>query len=317
MSRSTAFERLQAENVFGIDRVRVAPQRLDPGDAERPGTVLYRRARRRPWRGPERVRLIERAREGEIAPAAFLSVADRLRARAGGGREALQKTRGDGRLAAALLRPAQDRLARPERGDEIMRGLADSPFRRREAERGAHRPVEEGVGLDRRRPDRFVEARQQHAIELEQARLEETEDLQARVTAVRRRRPDRGERLVEQYRVFGERGREALGRGFAPFVHELRQRLEPPQVFARVLRLCARPSDGRQDRCTMQGEAVAKRGRGLKRTQGSEHAGDIARQRLGRLPVMLGQLRERPDGHDSPSRLHAPPRTRDRGRRAT
>ena len=180
-------ERLQAENVFGVDRIRVAAQGLDPGDAQRARAKLNRRSRRRPYSGPELGRLIESARKGEVAPAALLRVGKRLRACAGRGDETLQKTRGDGRLAAAFLRPAQDRLGRPERGDEIMRRLADSPLRRREAERGAHRPVEKGVGVDRGRPDRFVEARQQHAIEAEQARFEQAEDLQARVAAARRR----------------------------------------------------------------------------------------------------------------------------------
>ena len=199
-------ERLQAEDVFGVDRVGVASQGLDAGDAQAPADEARPEDAAPAFARARLFRLIERAREGEIELAALLGVRNRLRACAGRGGEALQKTRGDGRLAAALLRPAQDRLARPERSDEIMRRLADAPLWRGETERGAHRPVEKGVGLDSRRPDRFVEARQQHAIEAEQARLEEAEDLEARVAAARRRSPGRGQRLVEQNGIFGERG---------------------------------------------------------------------------------------------------------------
>ena len=112
-----------------------------------------------------------------------------------------------------------------------MRRLADTPLRRGQAQRGAHRPVEKGVGLDRGRPDRFVEARQKHAIEAQETRFEEAEDHEARVSASRRRSARRSQRVVEQSRVFVERSRERLGRRLAPFLHELRQLLEPVRVL--------------------------------------------------------------------------------------
>ena len=124
----------------------------------------------------------------------------------------------------------------PSARDEIMRRLADAPLRRRKAERGAHRPVEKGVGLDRGRPDRFVEARQKHAIEAQETRFEQAEDLQAWVSAACRRSARRRQRIVEQGGVFVERSGEALDRRLAPFVHELRQLLESRPVLRRAVR---------------------------------------------------------------------------------
>ena len=67
----------------------------------------------------------------------------------------------------------------------------------------------------------------------------------------------------------------------------------------------------------MQGEAVAERGRGLKRAQGGKRAGDISRQRLGRLPVILADAANGRMGVIVRRGLTRRARTRDRGRRAT
>ena len=137
------------------------------------------------------------------------------------------------------------------------------------------------------------------------------------MAAARRGSSGRGQRVVEQSGIFGERGREALGRGFAPFLHELRQRLEPPRVFDRVLRRLGRPGDGGQDRGAMQGEAVAQRSGGPKGAQRGKRARDFARQRLGRLPVGLADTADRRMGVNCPRRRGAPRRTSDRDRRGT
>src|SRR5262249_39432991 len=155
-------------------------------------TKRDRRTRRRPRGRPHLGRPIESAREFEITPAALLGFIHGLAAGAGSRDDALEKAGGDGRRAAALLRAAQSCLARPERRGEIMRGLADAPFRRREAELRAHRPVEEGVGLDRGRPERLVKAPENGAIEAEKSRFEQAEDLEAWVAAASRGSAHRG-----------------------------------------------------------------------------------------------------------------------------
>ena len=153
----------EPQNALGVDRVRIAPQGLDPGDAERARAQFDRRARRRPLRParpPPAGRARGRSRDRLAAPLGRL---DRLCA--GRRLDPQEKARGDGRLAAALLRAAEDRLAGAERGDKVMRRLPDAPLGRREPELGAHRSVEKGVGLDRGRPDLFVEPGQQRAVE--------------------------------------------------------------------------------------------------------------------------------------------------------
>ena len=54
------------------------------------------------------------------------------------------------------------------------------------------------------------------------------------MSAACRRSARRGQRIVEQSGVFVERSRETLDRRLAPFVHELRQWLEPVRVLCRA-----------------------------------------------------------------------------------
>ena len=170
-----------------------------------------------------------------------------------------------------------------------MRRLADAPLRRRQAERRAHRPIEKGVGLDRGRPDRLVEACQKHAIEAQETRFEEAQDHKARVSAARRRSARRGQRIVEQSRVFVERSREVPDRRLAPFVHELRQWLEPVGVRRQALR----SGDRGGDRSPMLNEAIAQGSGGPEGAQGGERPRDIARQRLRRKSFGLAYAANR------------------------
>src|SRR4029077_10505229 len=55
-----SLERLQSENIFGVDRIRIAAQSLDSSDAERFGAEFNGRARRRSSLGLEIGRSIER-----------------------------------------------------------------------------------------------------------------------------------------------------------------------------------------------------------------------------------------------------------------
>ena len=203
---------------------------------------------------------------------------------------------------------------RAERGDEIVRGLADAPFRRRQAERGAHRAVEEGVGLGGRRPDGLVEPGDQREVEGEQPRFEQAEDLQARMRSARRRRALGRQHGVEQRRVIGERAAEA-GVGFRrPVVEQRLQRFAAARVAPIAIL-------GRQrgERGAMSGDEIGERRVGPERAQRRERRGAIGEQRRRGAPVGVGQAPARRMGvraRAAPrARRRAPPPDR-RGRRA-
>jgi hypothetical protein len=69
----------------------------------------------------------------------------------------LQPARGDGRRLAGPVRPRQHHLRRTHRHLEIMRRLADAPFRRFKADGGLHRARQERIFLAGLRPDAFIE----------------------------------------------------------------------------------------------------------------------------------------------------------------
>ena len=71
----------------------------------------------------------------------------------------------------------------PSACDEIVRRQADAPFRLRQAERAAHRPVHPRAGLDRRRPGALVQPAQHQQIGALQARFQRAPDGQARMAA--------------------------------------------------------------------------------------------------------------------------------------
>ena len=111
-------ERPQAQNVLGVDRIRIAQPMLDFGDRE---ALRPRRPRRR-GRGLRRRcdarRPIQFAREREID---FTAPGRRLPARAGDSSEPLDEARRHRRRAGDLRRMAQDHLAGAEQLREIMR----------------------------------------------------------------------------------------------------------------------------------------------------------------------------------------------------
>ena len=97
----------------------------------------------------------------------------------------------------------------PSADDEVVRRLADAPLGRRQPEFGAHRAVEEGVGVDRRRPDLFIEPGDENPIERKKPRFEQAKDGKARMAAGRGGRAHAGERALEQPGILGQacRGR--------------------------------------------------------------------------------------------------------------
>ena len=72
------------------------------------------------------------------------------------------------------------------RHHEIMRGKADPPFQRRQAELGAQPRRQPGIGRRQRRPDAFVEAAENEQIGMLEPRLDQAPDGNARMLAVRR-----------------------------------------------------------------------------------------------------------------------------------
>src|SRR5579863_3050947 len=106
------------------------------------------------------------------------------------------------------------------------------------------------------------------------------------MTAAGRGIARRRQRIVEQCGILDKLGREALGRGLAPFVNKLDQLLESAR--GRV----PRRSDRGENRGAMRLEAVAQGG-GPKRAQGGKRARDIARERLRRLPVAFADSADR------------------------
>ena len=103
------------------------------------------------------------------------------------GLEALQEPRRHHGRAVALLRPGHHHVGAAERLHEIVRRLADPPLRRRQADPGAHRSVQKGVGLGPRRPGALVEPPKHHPVDGEKPRLEEPEDLEAAMGGAGRR----------------------------------------------------------------------------------------------------------------------------------
>ena len=274
-------ERLQLEDPLGEDRVGVATQGLDAGDAEAVRPQRQRRLRFGAAARPIGGGAVERLGEREIARAARLGGG--VCGLAGDGGDALEKARSDGRRAAALARAADDRFARAERGDEIVRGLADAPFRRRQAERGAHRAVEEGVGLGGRRPDGLVEPGDEREVEGEQPRFEQAEDLQARVGSARRRRALGRQHRVEQRRVIGERAAEAGVDLRRPVFEQRLQRFAAARVAPIAILGRQRGESG-----AMSGDEVGERRVGPKRAQAARaprrRRRAALRRRSSRLP---------------------------------
>ena len=156
-----------------------------------------------------------------------------------------------------------------------MRRLPDPPLRRGKPQFGAHRPVEKGVRVDRGRPDLLVEACDKDAVEREQARFEQAENIQAGMAAAGRRGADAGDRLVEQSGIVCERAGEAVAGGLGPLVHQRRQCVEPVGSG----RVALRRGKDRGDRGAMQAQPLAQGG-GRASAQRVERADEVAGKAL-------------------------------------
>ena len=205
-------ERLQPEDAPRVESVGIAPPLLDARDREprRPRLERRRRLGTRPRLvgvGP-----VERVGPGEVAAPAALDV---FRRRRGAARlvaeqrvEPRQPARRHGRRAALALGAGQQHALGAQRRGKVVRRQADAALRLRQAERGAHRPVDPRAGLDRRRPGALVQAAQHQKVGALQARFERSPDGEARMAA-EARADDLGlEHGREQRRPFaaGDRG---------------------------------------------------------------------------------------------------------------
>ncbi len=190
-------QRLQFEDPLGVDGVGIAAQRFDPRDAEL-ATGRSSTGGRGAGRG-----------SGGLVWGLSISRASASHSRAARAQRAaigvagervdpLQEARCDCRRTRALQRARHHHGARAHRHREIMRALADAPLRRRQPDLRAHGPIEKGVALGLRRPDRFVETRKHDEIGVEQARFEKTKDLQSRMRALRPSYRCAGRETVEQ-----------------------------------------------------------------------------------------------------------------------
>ena len=107
---------------------------------------------------------------------------------------------------------------------EIVRGEAETALDRRQAELGAHGPVQPGAGVDRARPAALVQAAEQHEVGVLQARLQLAPDRQPRMPWRARPHRTRRHQLGEQGRI----GRRDDRPGRRPERQQLRAEAPPP-----------------------------------------------------------------------------------------
>ena len=268
----------EAQDALGVDRVGVAAQGLDAGDAEPARPQRHGRRRRRALRGRRRLGAVEGPRPVQVGAPARPQRLGRLACER---LDAAEEARGDGRRAAAFFRARQHGVAPGECGDEILRGLTDAPLRRRQAEIDAHLPVEEGVAVRRRRPHGLVEAGEHDAVEVQQPRLQEAEQRHAGMASGPRRGPRRGERF-EHVGVVGEAASEAFAGGDRPFVQEVADRLAG---------LVGRGE--RAQALRMGGDEPAERA-AVGGAQRRQRCAEIGEQRLGGCEIGVAQRADRP-----------------------
>src|SRR5579883_2997278 len=181
LSRSTPerIDFLQAENLFGIDCIGVAPQGLDLGDAQSLWTQFERRPRQgsSDWRR-NHAGTIDLSREVQVKIATLPASLPRLAAKRC---HALKKPRRHRGSPVPFAGPAQDHFSLAHGLGKIMRCLAELALGRAQAQSGAHGPVEKSIAARLRRPNRLIEAAEQNDIGIDQPRLEEAQNLEARM----------------------------------------------------------------------------------------------------------------------------------------
>jgi hypothetical protein len=175
-----------------------------------------------------------------------------------------------------------------ERAGEIVRGQADPPLQRRQAELVPDARREPRVGRRQRRPGAFVEAAQDHQVGLLQPRLEQAPDEDARMLAVRRPHRDRAISCSSTARQVG--GLSRPGRAAPPARRANRS-------------AAARPAGARPDLVARSAARKPPRGAppaaGEARPLGGEGALQRAQQRPRLPPPGPARLRARRRGRSS------------------
>ncbi len=209
---STGIERLQAQDIAGVDRVGIAQPVLDLGDRQPRRPRRERRLRRRALGGfhvapDDRAR--GRARDSCCRARATSSQRARRRARRCAARSARPRS-----ARRRAWRRGEDDFRRAERLREVVRGQADAALGRIEAEIAAHRPAEPGIAARLRRPGAFVEAAEHDAVDRLQARFQRAEDAHAHVARFRAAHHAVADGGVEQFGIVAcarRRGRRRTG----------------------------------------------------------------------------------------------------------
>ncbi len=205
-------ERLQTEDVAGVDRVGIAQPGLDLGDRERA------RARRQRRAGcGRRVRLVRRgvehfgnARDGRRRGQGAVQ-SDRAQY----GVEPQQPARGHGGRALVTGCAGQDHLGCRHRLGKIMGRDADRALGEGDAEIAPHLPRHPGIVFPRAGPHTLVEAAQNDEIGLLQPRFDETPNRQPGVSAESRPHHHTGGERLEEGRVMpAVEEREILRRSY-------------------------------------------------------------------------------------------------------
>ena len=277
----------------GVDRIGVAAQRFDPRHRQFFRPQFERRCRRGTLQWRRQGRGVRRRARSQPVLSTRAQIPENRHA--GERFHALQETRGRRWRAAAFFRAAQHDFRRAETLRKIMGGLADAPLRRGQAELGAHRAVEEAIGLAARRPDGFVQPRHDEAVDADQARFEQPENFETRMRARRSAQDLFTDQGVKKRGIaFGVKGESRISRTL-----EFGE-----QVFKR-LAICARraarprrprrsgraPGDGRRASVSVPPRLAIGPGRAMARR----------RRRAGPLPRAgrPSPLRKSPSGADA------------------
>ena len=171
-------ERVELENVAGIDGVGIAQPVLDRGDRELCRTRLARRLGLRLLDRLDLRGLVDRAGVANILVAGRLRRFPALLAR--DGFQPVQEARGDGRSTADLGRMGEDHVLMAEQLSEVVRRKADAALRKVETEFVTHRPAQPGIDARRRRPHGFDQPAQDDAVGFRQPRFQLAEDVELR-----------------------------------------------------------------------------------------------------------------------------------------
>ena len=125
--------------------------------------------------------------------------------------EALREARGDRRRAAELRGACQNDVGRAEQLREVVCRQPDAPFGEIEPELEPHRPREPWIAARLRRPDAFDQCAQYHAVDVDEARFEKSEDLHARAGPPGAAARTVGKRNLEQLGVIAGLDAQAAG----------------------------------------------------------------------------------------------------------